>query len=183
MLSCKEDEINDIVILQKGLTNILFTFAVGGEHYIFRYPGDSSAFFIYRKNECIAQKIAAKVHADDTYVYIDESGVKISKKRKNCKNLNGVYYHDVELMKAVARKIRAFHDAGQDMQGWEEYNYDPVYQCERMFKEASKIRGGGISLKFLKKNGRWFASSKNMRIWIMLNIPCVTMISILTMSF
>ena len=86
-------------------------------------------------------------------------------------------------MKAVARKIRAFHDAGQDMQGWEEYNYDPVYQCERMFKEASKIRGGGISLKFLKKNGRWFASSKNMRIWIMLNIPCVTMISILTMSF
>ncbi len=46
-------------------------------------------------------------------------------------------------MKAVARKIRAFHDAGQDMQGWEEYNYDPVYQCERMFKEASKIRGGG----------------------------------------
>ena len=151
VLSCKEDEINDIVILQKGLTNILFTFAVGGEHYIFRYPGDSSAFFIYRKNECIAQKIAAKVHADDTYVYIDESGVKISKFRKNCKNLNGVYYHDVELMKAVARKIRAFHDAGQDMQGWEEYNYDPVYQCERMFKEASKIRGGDLFKIFEKE--------------------------------
>lgn len=141
VLNCAENEISDIVILQKGLTNILFTFVVRGERYIFRYPGDSSSFFIYRNNECIAQKIAAKAHADDTYVYIDESGVKISKFRENCKNLNGVYYHDIELMKAVARKIKAFHDAGRDLPDWEEYNYDPVYQCERLFAEASKIKG------------------------------------------
>lgn len=76
-----------------------------------------------------------------TYVYIDESGVKISKYRENCKNLNGIYYHDVELMKAVARKIRAFHDVGYDLPNWEEYDYDPVYQCERLFSEASKMKG------------------------------------------
>ena len=70
VLNCKEDEINDIVILQKGLTNILFTFVVRGERYIFRYPGDSSEFFIYRKNECVAQRLAAEAHADDTYVYM-----------------------------------------------------------------------------------------------------------------
>ncbi len=141
VLNCKEDDINDIVILQKGLTNILFTFVVRGERYIFRYPGDSSQFFIYRKNECVAQKLAAKAHADDTYVYIDESGVKISKFRENCHDLHGLYYHDVELMKAVARKIRAFHDAGLDLPNAEEYNYDPIYQCERLFKEASKMKG------------------------------------------
>lgn len=141
VLKCTENEINDIVILEKGLTNILFTFVVRGERYIFRYPGDSSAFFIYRKNECVAQRIAAKSHADDTYVYIDESGVKISKFRENCKNLNGIYYHDIELMKAVARKIKSFHDAGQNLPDWEEYNYDPVQQCERLFIEASKIKG------------------------------------------
>lgn len=141
VLRCEESDISDIVILQKGLTNILFTFVVKGERYIFRYPGDSSAFFIYRKNECLAQKLAAQAHADDTYVYIDESGVKISKFRENCKNLAGVYYYDVELMKAVARKIRAFHDAGRGLPNWEEYNYDPVYQCERLFSEASKMKG------------------------------------------
>lgn len=140
-LNCTEDEISDIVVLEKGLTNILFTFVVRGQRYIFRYPGDSSAFFIYRKNECVAQKIAAAAHADDTYVYIDESGVKISKFRENCKNLTGIYYHDMDLMKAVARKIKAFHDAGQDLQNWEDYDYDPVYQCERLFAEASKVKG------------------------------------------
>lgn len=141
VLDCREEDINDIVILEKGLTNILFTFVVRGQRYIFRYPGDSSAFFIYRRNECVAQKLAAQSHADDTLVYIDESGVKISKYRENCIDLHGIYYQDVELMKRVARKIRAFHDAGYDMPNWKEYNYDPVYQCERLFKEAAKMKG------------------------------------------
>lgn len=141
VLNCTEDEITDINVLQKGLSNILFTFVVRGERYIFRYPGDSTQFFIYRKNECMANKLAAKAHADDTFIYIDEQGAKISKFRENLIDLHGVYYYDVELMKRVARKIRAFHDAGYDMEGWEEYNYDPVWQTERLFKEASKMKG------------------------------------------
>ena len=141
VLNCTEDEISDIVVLQKGLSNILFTFVVRGERYIFRYPGDSTQFFIYRKNECVAQRLGAKAHADDTYVYIDEQGAKISKYRENCIDLHGIYYYDVELMKRVARKIRAFHDVGYDLPGWEEYNYDPVWQTERLFKEASKMKG------------------------------------------
>ena len=141
VLNCTEDEISDINVLEKGLSNILFTFVVRGEKYIFRYPGDSTQFFIYRKNECVANKLAAKAHADDTYIYIDEQGAKISKFRENCIDLHGVYYHDVELMKRVARKIRAFHDVGYDMPDWEEYNYDPVWQTERLFKEAAKIKG------------------------------------------
>lgn len=141
VIGCNEEEISDINILEKGLTNILFTFIVRGERYIFRYPGDSSQFFIYRKNECIAQKLAAKAHVDDTYVYIDETGIKISKFRENCHNLHGVYYEDVELMKAVARKIKAFHDVGYDLPDWEAYDYNPIYECERLFKEASKTKG------------------------------------------
>jgi len=141
VLNCQENEIRDINVLQKGLSNILFTFVVRGERYIFRYPGDSTQFFIYRKNECVAQKLAAKAHADDTYIYIDEQGAKISKFRENCIDLHGVYYKDVELMKRVARKIRAFHDEGLDLPDWEEYNYDPVWQTERLFKEASKMKG------------------------------------------
>lgn len=141
VLNCTEDEITDINVLQKGLSNILFTFVVRGERYIFRYPGDSTQFFIYRKNECVANKLAAKAHADDTYIYIDEQGAKISKFRENCIDLHGKYYYDVDLMRKVAKKIRAFHDVGYDMPGWEEYNYDPVWQTERLFKEASKMKG------------------------------------------
>lgn len=140
-LKCSDEQISDINVLEKGLSNILFTFIVRGERYIFRYPGDSTAFFIYRKNECVAQKLAYKAHADDTFVYIDENGNKISKFRENVKDIHGIYYEDVELMKRIAKKIRAFHEEGYDLDNWEEYNYDPIYQTERLFNEASKMKG------------------------------------------
>lgn len=141
VLDCTEDDISDINVLEKGLSNILFTFVVRGERYIFRYPGDSTAFFIHRKNECVAQKLGALSHADDTYVYIDEDGNKISKFRENAIDIHGIYYENVELMKRVAKKIRAFHDAGYDLENWQDYDYDPIYQTERLFAEASKMKG------------------------------------------
>ena len=146
VLGCREDEIQNIVILQKGLTNVLFTFVVRGETYIFRYPGESSSFFIYRKNECRAQMLAAKAGVDNTYVYIDETGVKISKFMKNCKDLNGIYYHDIELMKLLARQIRKFHEEGYDMPDWQEFDYDPIEQCARLMEEASKMKGNLFEL-------------------------------------
>lgn len=141
VLHCQEHDISNINVLQKGLSNILFTFVVRGERYIFRYPGDSTRFFIYRKNECAANRIAAKVHTDDTLIYIDEQGAKISKFRENCIDLHGKYYYDGELMKRIARKIKAFHDAGYDMPNWQEYDYDPVVQTERLFKAAGEVKG------------------------------------------
>lgn len=44
-------------------------------------------------------------------------------------------------MKRIAKKIRAFHEEGYNLPDWEEYNYDPIWQCERLFKEASKMKG------------------------------------------
>jgi CTP:phosphocholine cytidylyltransferase-like protein/thiamine kinase-like enzyme len=141
VLKCQKEDIKNIQILQKGLTNILFTFFVFGIKYIFRYPGDSSSFFIYRKNEVRAQLLAAKAKVDNTYVYIDESGIKISKFVSNTKNINDYYYKDVELMKRIARSIRRFHDEGRGMKDWKQFNYNPIEQCERLMKEASKTKG------------------------------------------
>lgn len=141
VLKCKRDEISDIVILQKGLTNILFTFIVKNKKYIFRYPGDSSQFFIYRKNECLAQELAASAHVDDTHIYIDETGIKISKFREKCYDLYGLYYKDIELMKMIAKKIRDFHEKGYTLSNYEEYIYNPIKECEKLFIEASKVKG------------------------------------------
>lgn len=141
VFNCSIEEIRDIQILQKGLTNILFTFIVHGVKYIFRYPGDSSSFFIYRKNECRAQKLAAEAGVDDTYIYIDETGIKISRFVENCINLNGIYYEDIELMKLLARKIRAFHELGYNLPDAKEFDYNPVHECERYMREASKVKG------------------------------------------
>lgn len=140
VFNCTENEINNIEILQKGLTNILFTFYIRGEKYIFRYPGESSSFFIYRKNEVRAQMLAAKAEVDNTYIYIDETGIKISKFMSDCKNLCDIYYKDIVFMKHLARQIRKFHEEGFDMPDWKEFEYNPIWQCEHLMKEASKIK-------------------------------------------
>lgn len=141
VLGCREEDITNVEILQKGLTNVLFTFVVNGVKYIFRYPGESSSFFIYRKNEVRAQLLAAKAGVDNTYVYIDETGIKISKFVENCKPLGDIYYHDLEFMKELARKIRKFHEEGYDMPDWQEFDYNPMEQCRRLMQEASKLKG------------------------------------------
>ena len=146
VLGCREDEITNIVILQKGLTNVLFTFVVRGEKYIFRYPGESSSFFIYRKNEVRAQLLAARAKVDNTYVYIDESGVKISKFVEGAKDLSALYYHDLGLMERLARKIRDFHNEGFGMPDWKDFEYNPIYQCQRLMEEAGKMKGNLFEL-------------------------------------
>lgn len=141
LLGCKIDDIKDIVILQKGLSNVLFTFIVNGEKYIFRYPGESTSAFIYRKNEVRAQKLGAKSGVDGTYVYIDESGLKISKYREGIKNLSEIYYKDVDFMCRVSAMMRNFHDESIGMNDWNEFEYNPVKEARQLMEKASYMKG------------------------------------------
>ena len=44
-------------------------------------------------------------------------------------------------MKRLARKIRDFHKLGYDIPDKDTYNYDSIVECERLFKEASRVKG------------------------------------------
>ncbi len=141
ILDCGPDEVSEIEILQKGLTNILFTFVVRGRKYIFRYPGDFSEAFIHRDREVRAQKLAAKAGVDTTYVYIDESGCKLSEFREGCKDLSGVYYKDLGFMCELARKIRAMHDESEGMDDWRDFYNDPMESADDLMRMASQMKG------------------------------------------
>ncbi len=141
ILNCKPDEIANIEILPKGLTNILFSFSVHDERYIFRYPGDFSEAFIYRDREVRAQKMAAEAGVDTTYVYIDESGCKLSKFRQNCEDLSGRYYKELGLMCEIARKIRAMHDQSISMPDWPHYYNNPIQAADHLMELASQMKG------------------------------------------
>ena len=141
VLNCCEADIGNVEISQKGLTNVLFTFVVNNQKYIFRYPGESSSNIVYRLKEVTAQKLAAEAGVDNTYVYIDDSGVKISKFVDGCKNLQDIYYKDVEFMKELARKIRLFHNAGSDIPDCELYFNNPIEESDRLMKDASRMKG------------------------------------------
>lgn len=142
VLDCGMSDITGVEVLEKGLSNILFTFMVRAEKYIFRYPGGSTSNIITsRKKEVVAQKIAAECGVDNTYVYIDVSGCKISKWVNNCKNLSNIYYKDDPFMCRLASRIRVFHDAGRSHPDLEQYYYDPIKEADRLLSLSCDTMG------------------------------------------
>ena len=51
VFNVSEDEITDIKILKKGMTNRLFSFICKSEKYIIRIPGEGTNQLINRENE------------------------------------------------------------------------------------------------------------------------------------
>ncbi len=142
ILNCNIEDIKDVEILSKGLSNMLFTFIVKGQKYIFRYPGGSTSNIITsRKKEVVAQNIAAQCNVDNTYIYIDETGCKLSKWVDNTRNLKEIYCKNDLFMLELAKKIRTFHDAGLTFKATEEFYYDPIKEGDRLLSMACETMG------------------------------------------
>ena len=103
----RADEITDIAMLKKGMTNRSFLFSVRGEQYIMRIPGEGTDRLINRRQEAgVYAAIRGKGLCDDP-VYINaETGYKITK------YLPGVRICDPESREDLCRcmaKLREFH--------------------------------------------------------------------------
>lgn len=77
-LNCTPSDIHDIRPIQKGYTNKSFSFSCRGKKYIYRTPGQISADWLDRRSEKRALEVAKRLGIDETYIYEDESGWKIS---------------------------------------------------------------------------------------------------------
>ena len=107
---CGTEEITDIEVLKKGMTNRSFLFTCRGGKYIMRVPGEGTDKLIDRRQEAEVYKtISGKGLCDDP-VYIDpETGYKITK------YLEGVRVCDAESEENLQRcmsKLRSFHEMG-----------------------------------------------------------------------
>ena len=107
---CGTEEITDIEVLKKGMTNRSFLFTCRGGKYIMRVPGEGTDKLIDRRQEEEVYKtISGKGLCDDP-VYIDpETGYKITK------YLEGVRVCDAESEEDLQRcmsKLRSFHEMG-----------------------------------------------------------------------
>lgn len=79
ILKCNPNEIKDIEIIQAGLTNVSFKFAIGDEDYVYRHPGSASdTLMVKRKGELYGQYKAKELDLDKSLIYIDPEGWKIS---------------------------------------------------------------------------------------------------------
>ena len=75
-----ENEIVDIEVLKKGMTNRSFLFSVRGEKYIMRIPGEGTEHLINRKQEAaVFNAISGRGLCDDPVLIMPEKGYKITK--------------------------------------------------------------------------------------------------------
>lgn len=107
-LNVSVDEITDISVLKKGMTNRSFLFTCNGNKYIMRIPGEGTDQLIDRKHEYgVYQAIKDKGLCDDPIYLNPENGYKITK------FLNDVHVCDsdnVDELKRCMSLLKKFHD-------------------------------------------------------------------------
>ena len=80
VFDCTEDDIEELVPLQAGLSNIVLSFRYNGGKYVYRHPGLGAEVLVERGRETIMQKIVEDAGIDNTLIAMDvDEGWRISK--------------------------------------------------------------------------------------------------------
>ena len=116
-MECKEEEIEQISPIKAGLTNTSFKFTVSGKQYVYRHPGKGTEEYINRKSEAASMEVAKKLGIDNTHIYIDEKGWKISHFIDNARNLD---HHNKEDVSQALKYLKLLHNSGEKT----EYKFD-----------------------------------------------------------
>lgn len=107
-LNAKAEEVTDITVLKKGMTNRSFLFTCKGKKYIMRIPGEGTDQLINRRQEAEVYHIIGDKNISDDVVYINpENGYKITEFLEGARVCDPSSYDDV---KKCMRRLRAFHN-------------------------------------------------------------------------
>ena len=71
VFGCNENDVEELVPLQAGLSNIVLSFKLNGGKYIYRHPGLGSEALVERGRETIMQKVVEEAGIDTTLVAMD----------------------------------------------------------------------------------------------------------------
>ena len=108
VFDCRAEDITQIEVLKKGMTNRSFLFSAGGDKYIMRVPGEGTDKLIDRRREAEVYRVISGKGLCDDPVYIDpDTGYKITR------YLRGVRVCDPGSEKDLIRcmrKLRQFHE-------------------------------------------------------------------------
>ena len=108
VFKCKNDEIKNIEILKKGMTNRSFLFTVNEGKFIMRIPGEGTEKLINRQNEAAVYKaIQGYGICDDPVYFNSENGYKITRFLNEVRNCDAF---DEEDLQKCMKKLRDFHN-------------------------------------------------------------------------
>ena len=131
-----KNEIYDIKVLKKGMTNRSFLFKVKDEKYIMRIPGEGTDELINRKEESeVYETIRDKDICDDIIYINSKNGYKITRYMENSRCCDADNDEDLRLCMDVLRK---FHD--MKLKVSHEFNiFEKIDFYESLWKEKKSI--------------------------------------------
>lgn len=161
-LSAYPDEITDIKVLKKGMTNRSFCFNCRGEKYIMRIPGEGTDQLINREEEAAVYYAISSRGICDDVVYIDPgNGYKITKFIENARVCDA--YNDDDIAKSMKR-LRDFHELGLKVeQTFDIFDRIIFYESLRgdtpsVYKDYEKTKNSIFSLKtYISKHEKPYA--------------------------
>ena len=102
------DEIKNITVLKKGMTNRSFLFECQNQKYIMRIPGEGTDHLINRREEAdVYQALENRQICDDVLYMNPDNGYKITAYLEDATNCDAENWDEVE---ACMTKLREFHE-------------------------------------------------------------------------
>ncbi len=112
-LNAETDEIKEISILKKGMTNRSFSFQCRGKRYIMRIPGEGTEYLVNRREEAEVYESIKGRDICDKIVYLNpENGYKISEYIEGARVCDTKCDEDV---RKCMEKLREFHAMGLEV--------------------------------------------------------------------
>ena len=136
VLQCDPNEIKNIDIINAGLTNVSFSFTCKDYKYVYRHPGGTADKLVDRNTEFYAQTIAKDKHIDDSFIYMDVSGWKISYFVENAKNCD--FVENKEQLDIAFQYLHELHQS-KVVDGIKVF--DNVEEGKKLMKIASSTKG------------------------------------------
>ena len=145
------DEIKNITVLKKGMTNRSFLFECQNKKYIMRIPGEGTDHLINRKEEAaVYQALENRQICDDVLYMNPDNGYKITAYLEDATNCDAENWDEVE---ACMTKLREFHELNLkvehrfDIFGQIDF-YESLWNGEKSyFKDYEKTKTAIFELK------------------------------------
>lgn len=150
-LGAQQNEVTNITVLKKGMTNRSFLFSCKDKKYIMRIPGEGTDQLINRRQEAAVYQTIAGRRICDEIAYINpENGYKITEYLEGARVCDAEKEEDLQ---KCMKKLREFHgqklrvDHSFDLFGQMEY-YESLWEgTPSAYKDYEKTKAHVLQLK------------------------------------
>lgn len=151
VLQVKCEEIVDITVLKKGMTNRSFSFVCKGKKYIMRIPGEGTDQLINRKEEADVYHVLQGKGISDTVIYLNpENGYKITEFLNDARVCDPFNPEDVQI---CMNRLKTFHQLNLKVNHrFDLFKHIDFYEslwegAPSMYRDYKKTKAQVVSLK------------------------------------